>query len=97
MGLIHQLTLSELELKVVVVLAYHTNLSFDKNRKESDKLFENNGVKIVVDTKSYLYLVEPLLIILEDLMVMVLCLIIQMLQELVVAVNHFHYRNKLKV
>ena len=32
-------------------------LEFDKTRKESDKLFENNGVKIVVDSKSYLYLI----------------------------------------
>jgi iron-sulfur cluster assembly protein len=32
-------------------------LEFDKNRNKSDKLFENNGVKIVVDSKSYLYLI----------------------------------------
>tara|TARA_B100000963_G_scaffold320080_1_gene302370 strand:- start:519 stop:848 length:330 start_codon:yes stop_codon:yes gene_type:complete len=32
-------------------------LEFDNIRNESDKLFENNGVKIVVDTKSYLYLI----------------------------------------
>ena len=32
-------------------------LEFDKNRNESDKLFENNGVKIIVDSKSYLYLI----------------------------------------
>tara|TARA_B100001059_G_scaffold236700_1_gene289184 strand:- start:5320 stop:5649 length:330 start_codon:yes stop_codon:yes gene_type:complete len=32
-------------------------LEFDNIQNESDKLFENNGVKIVVDTKSYLYLI----------------------------------------
>ena len=32
-------------------------LSFDKEEKENDKVFENNEVKIVVDKKSFLYLV----------------------------------------
>jgi len=32
-------------------------LSFDKNRNEEDKLFEDKGVKILVDKKSFLYLV----------------------------------------
>lgn len=32
-------------------------LSFDKEQKEGDKLFENSGVRIVVDKKSFLYLV----------------------------------------
>jgi len=32
-------------------------LTFDRDMKESDKVFEDNGVKIVVDRKSYLYLV----------------------------------------
>ena len=32
-------------------------LEFDNIQNESDKLFESNGVKIVVDTKSYLYLI----------------------------------------
>ena len=33
------------------------DLKFDKSQIEGDKLFENNGVKIVVDTKSFLYLI----------------------------------------
>ncbi len=32
-------------------------LKFDKTQHESDKIFEDNGIKIVVDTKSFLYLV----------------------------------------
>ena len=33
------------------------DLKFDKSQTEGDKLFEDNGVKIVVDTKSFLYLI----------------------------------------
>ncbi len=33
------------------------NLSFDTTLKEDDKVFEDNGVKVVVDKKSFLYLV----------------------------------------
>ncbi len=32
-------------------------LVFDNEEKEGDKSFEDNGIKIVVDKKSYLYLV----------------------------------------
>jgi iron-sulfur cluster assembly protein len=32
-------------------------LTFDNQEKEGDMSFENNGVKVVVDKKSYLYLV----------------------------------------
>ena len=32
-------------------------LDFDTEMRDGDKLFEDNGVKIVVDRKSYLYLV----------------------------------------
>lgn len=32
-------------------------LDFDTEMKEDDKAFEHNGVKVVVDKKSYLYLV----------------------------------------
>lgn len=32
-------------------------LNFDNNETESDKSFENNDIKIVVDKKSFLYLV----------------------------------------
>jgi iron-sulfur cluster assembly protein len=32
-------------------------LTFDTELKDSDKVFENNGVKVVVDKKSFLYLV----------------------------------------
>jgi len=31
-------------------------LTFDNEEKEGDKTFEDNGVRVVVDTKSYLYL-----------------------------------------
>ena len=33
------------------------DLKFDKNQSEGDKLFEDNDVKIIVDKKSFLYLV----------------------------------------
>ena len=33
------------------------NLVFDHEMKEGDQLFEDNGVKVVVDRKSFLYLV----------------------------------------
>ena len=33
------------------------DLKFDKSQGDGDKLFEDNGVKIVVDTKSFLYLI----------------------------------------
>ena len=33
------------------------DLSFDNTEKEGDKSFENNGVKVVVDQKSFLYLI----------------------------------------
>ena len=33
------------------------DLEFDKNKSENDKIFENNGIKIIVDKKSYLYLI----------------------------------------
>jgi iron-sulfur cluster assembly protein len=36
-------------------------LSFDNEEKEGDKSFEDNGVKVVVDTKSYLYLIGTIL------------------------------------
>ncbi len=33
------------------------DLKFDKSQDESDKIFEDNGVKIIVDKKSFLYLI----------------------------------------
>lgn len=33
------------------------DLKFDKNQEEEDKVFEDNGVKIIVDKKSFLYLI----------------------------------------
>lgn len=33
------------------------NLDFDNKQHENDKIFEDNGIKIVVDKKSFLYLV----------------------------------------
>ena len=32
-------------------------LNFDKNKTETDKVFEANNIKIIVDKKSFLYLV----------------------------------------
>ncbi|MEB8328161.1 iron-sulfur cluster assembly accessory protein [Flavobacteriaceae bacterium KMM 6897] len=37
------------------------DLSFDNTFEESDKLFEDNAVKIIVDKKSFLYLVGTVL------------------------------------
>ena len=33
------------------------DLKFDKDKLEEDKVFEDNGVKIIVDKKSFLYLI----------------------------------------
>jgi len=33
------------------------DLTFDKETQDTDKIFEENGVKLVVDKKSFLYLV----------------------------------------
>ncbi|MGM5469037.1 HesB/IscA family protein [Flavobacteriaceae bacterium LMO-SS05] len=33
------------------------DLKFDKEQFEGDKVFEDNGVKIIVDKKSFLYLI----------------------------------------
>lgn len=33
------------------------DLNFDKEKAEGDQIFEDNGVKIIVDKKSFLYLV----------------------------------------
>ncbi|MBN4057876.1 iron-sulfur cluster assembly accessory protein [Olleya sp. AH-315-K02] len=33
------------------------DLQFDKEKEEEDKVFEDNGVKIIVDKKSFLYLI----------------------------------------
>lgn len=33
------------------------DLSFDTEIKEDDKVFEDNGMKVVVDKKSFLYLI----------------------------------------
>jgi iron-sulfur cluster assembly protein len=32
-------------------------LKFDKSTNDNDKVFENNGIKIAVDKKSFLYLI----------------------------------------
>ncbi|PTX64014.1 iron-sulfur cluster assembly protein [Kordia periserrulae] len=37
------------------------DLSFDKSHAAEDKVFEDNGVKIIVDKKSFLYLVGTIL------------------------------------
>jgi len=36
-------------------------LNFDKTNKDNDKVFEDNGVKIVVNKSSFLYLVGTIL------------------------------------
>ncbi len=33
------------------------DLKFDNEKEEEDKVFEDNGVKIIVDKKSFLYLI----------------------------------------
>ena len=37
------------------------DLGFDTNKNEDDKSFEDNGIKIVVNKKSYLYLIGTIL------------------------------------
>ena len=37
------------------------DLSFDKSHAAEDKIFEDNGIKIIVDKKSFLYLVGTIL------------------------------------
>ncbi|HUH51936.1 MAG TPA: iron-sulfur cluster assembly accessory protein [Flavobacterium sp.] len=36
-------------------------LNFDKNTTDTDKIFEDNGVRIIVDKKSFLYLAGTVL------------------------------------
>ncbi len=36
-------------------------LDFDKEKKENDKIFEDMGIKVVVDPKSYLYIMNTTL------------------------------------
>ena len=33
------------------------DLTFDKEKEENDKVFEDNDIKVIVDKKSFLYLV----------------------------------------
>lgn len=33
------------------------NLTFDNQQNEGDKIVENNGIKIIIDKKSFLYIV----------------------------------------
>ena len=33
------------------------DLKFDNEQKDEDKVFEDNGIKIIVDKKSFLYLI----------------------------------------
>ncbi len=37
------------------------DLNFDKEEQENDKIFEHNDIKIIVDKKSFLYLVGTIL------------------------------------
>ena len=37
------------------------DLTFDNKKEEKDKVFEENGIKIIVDKKSFLYLVGTVL------------------------------------
>ena len=37
------------------------DLKFDKDQNDSDKVFENNNIKIIVDKKSFLYLAGTIL------------------------------------
>jgi iron-sulfur cluster assembly protein len=37
------------------------DLNFDKEEQENDKVFEHNDIKIIVDKKSFLYLVGTIL------------------------------------
>ena len=37
------------------------DLTFDKEKQENDKVFEDNDIKVIVDKKSFLYLVGTVL------------------------------------
>lgn len=37
------------------------SLNFDTQQKESDRVFDSNGIKIMVDSKSFLYLAGTIL------------------------------------
>jgi iron-sulfur cluster assembly protein len=37
------------------------DLTFDKEKEENDKVFEDNNIKVIVDKKSFLYLVGTVL------------------------------------
>ncbi len=37
------------------------DLTFDKEKEENDKVFEDNDIKVIVDKKSFLYLVGTVL------------------------------------
>jgi iron-sulfur cluster assembly protein len=47
----------ESELKVEAVSGLSYDLDFDKKVNDDDKVYEDNGVRIIVDKKSFLYLI----------------------------------------
>jgi iron-sulfur cluster assembly protein len=67
------------------------DLKFDKSQIKGDKLFEDNGVKIIVDTKSFLYLIGTTLEYSGGLNGEGLYLITLMLIVLAGVENLFHY------
>ena len=66
-------------------------LDFDNTLHDSDKSFEDNGIKVVVDKKSFLYLVGTTLDFSGGLNGKVLSLIIPMQIEPVDVAKAFHY------
>ena len=53
----HTMISLELASRVEVVQDYLMTLNFDNKMNEDDKVYEDNGVKILVDKKSFLYLI----------------------------------------
>ena len=67
-------------------------LDFNRQKKENDQLYEDNDVKIIVDKKSFFYLVGTTLEYSGVSMVKALFLIIQTQIEPVVVVKVFLYK-----
>ena len=70
------------------------DLNFDKEQQEGDKVFEDNDIKIIVDKKSFLYLIGTTLEYSGGLNGTGFVFNNPTLTVLVVVANHFHYKNK---
>jgi len=69
------------------------DLTFDNKKEENDKVFEENNVRIIVDKKSFLYLVGTTLEYSGGLNGKGFVFNNQTQTELVVVGNHFRFKN----